>query len=562
MKNKDIANIFREIVQLLKLHGDNVFKIRYYENISIIIESLNVELCGIEPSSIQNIKGITTSAATLISDIIATGSSKKLQELLNKTPNGIVELLNVRGIGPTRLRTIWQNFGIETAEELLIACKENKLVLLPGFGFKIQERIASSLIFMNNNKNMFICAKVLHYASTLINKLQQQFINKKISITGAMRRRVEIVDAVEILIGTDNVSILLMALDVDKSIKKVTSDEVSFWQGFFVENGLKLIVRFCNPVDFYKQLILQTGSKEHLELKVNQSKTIFEGITLQDVIASESDGYAKIGLPNIPAEIREGKLEFFWVSSGSPELITIKDLKGILHVHTTASDGKDTLEAMANKCLSLGYEYMGVSDHSQSAFYANGLKPDRVKKQQQEIEILNKKLFPFKILKGIESDILMDGRLDYDEEILKSFDYVIASVHSGFDMDITKATDRIIKAIQNPYTTILGHPTGRLLLRREGFPIDYKAIIDACKNNKVIIEINTNPNRLELEWKWIDYAISKNVLLSINPDAHSVVEINDTIHGIDIGRKGGLTKNHTFNAFSLIKVSEYLNQQL
>jgi len=173
MKNKDIANIFREIVQLLKLHGDNVFKIRYYENISIIIESLNVELCGIEPSSIQNIKGITTSAATLISDIIATGSSKKLQELLNKTPNGIVELLNVRGIGPTRLRTIWQNFGIETAEELLIACKENKLVLLPGFGFKIQERIASSLIFMNNNKNMFICAKVLHYASTLINKLQQ-----------------------------------------------------------------------------------------------------------------------------------------------------------------------------------------------------------------------------------------------------------------------------------------------------------------------------------------------------------------------------------------------------
>jgi DNA polymerase (family 10) len=263
--------------------------------------------------------------------------------------------------------------------------------------------------------------------------------------------------------------------------------------------------------------------------------------------------------------MREGINEFEWIKKNKNEdLVTWESLKGILHNHSTYSDGQHSLEQMAIYCKELGFEYLGIADHSQSATYASGLLITKVQQQHAEIEQLNKKLSidrPFKILKGIESDILGDGSLDYPDEILASFDYVVASVHSNLTMNQARATERLVRAIENPYTTILGHPTGRLLLSRQGYPIDYKEVIDCCAANGVVIEINASPYRLDLDWRWIEYSIDQNVMLSINPDAHEMQGYHDMHYGIAVARKGGLTKNMTFNAFDLVEMEAYLGSR-
>ncbi len=263
--------------------------------------------------------------------------------------------------------------------------------------------------------------------------------------------------------------------------------------------------------------------------------------------------------------MREGGFEFDWIQKNKNEdLVTWESLKGILHNHSTYSDGQHSLEQMATYCKELGFEYLGIADHSQSATYASGLLITKVQQQHAEIEQLNKKLSldrPFKILKGIESDILGDGSLDYPDEVLASFDYIVASVHSNLTMNEARATERLVRAIENPYTTILGHPTGRLLLSRKGYPIDYKEVIDCCAANGVVIEINASPYRLDLDWRWIQYALERNVMLSINPDAHEMQGYHDMHYGVAVARKGGLTKNMTFNALSLVDMEAYLSKK-
>jgi DNA polymerase (family 10) len=244
-----------------------------------------------------------------------------------------------------------------------------------------------------------------------------------------------------------------------------------------------------------------------------------------------------------------------------PVLLEEKDLRGILHNHSTYSDGKHTLRQMAEYCKELGYDYLGISDHSRTAFYAGGLEIERIEKQQKEIDQLNKELAPFRIFKGIESDILSDGSLDYPENVLASFDFIVASVHSILNMDIKRATERLLRAIENPFTTILGHPTGRLLLRREGYPIDHKTIIDACAKNNVVIEINANPWRLDLDWRWVRYAMEQGVMLSINPDAHEMDGYADMKYGVLVGRKGGLTKKMTLNSLSGKEIAAYFAER-
>jgi DNA polymerase (family 10) len=276
---------------------------------------------------------------------------------------------------------------------------------------------------------------------------------------------------------------------------------------------------------------------------------------------SEVEVYHQAGLPYTPPELREGLVELNWIQAGTPPLITLQDLKGVLHNHTTDSDGRQTVEAMAKYCKALGYQYLGITDHSQSAAYAGGLKPAEIRQQHQLIDQLNQELAPFKIFKGIEVDILGDGSLDYSTEILASFDFTIASIHSNLNMDEKTATERLIKAISNPFTTILGHATGRLLLKRPGYPIDHQAVIDACAAYGVIIEINANPWRLDLDWRWVPYAIQQNVWLSINPDAHHQDEVHNMYYGILIGRKGGLTQQHTFNALSRDAVEEHFQKR-
>jgi DNA polymerase (family X) len=555
--------LLKDTARLLELHGANPFQIRHYNNAAVSLEKVNQEIAGLAPEALKNIAALHPSASKFIQEINTTGTLQRWEELTAMTPQGVREMLDLRGIGPQKVRAIWKTLGIDSLLELAQACKENRIAQLPGFGQKTQVTIQENLAFRAMQVGKFHYASALPYATDLEERLQQTFPSSLISLTGALRRKMEVVEQVEFLVGTEQEKIVMQWLDQQPTLHK--SDKLSgpfSWRGQFVGTALRLSILFCKPKVFYKQLILQTGSKAHLALLIDTDNQL--GDMLDSIMEppSEAAAYEQVTLPYIPPELREGKIELAWVrEKGAPSLLAMKDLRGVFHNHTTYSDGKHSLEEMARYCKDLGYEYIGITDHSQQAIYAGGLTPEAVQRQHEEIDQLNQVLAPFRIFKGIESDVLADGHLDYSDDVLASFDFVIASVHTGMNMDQKKATERVIKAIRNPYTTMLAHPTNRLLLKRAGFPIDYQAVIDACADCGVIIEINANPWRLELDWRWVAYALSKNVWISINPDAHDKESIQNMYYGVCVGRKGGLTQAHTFNALSREEAITYLQRR-
>ena len=373
----------------------------------------------------------------------------------------------------------------------------------------------------------------------------------------------EIITEAEFLIGSDELA------GVKANIKAMDSIE---W--ILLESGprtlrgklkgidLRVSIHFCSKADFLWKKLSLIASPLHLESLVDDKETIAQKLQKKDY-STEDEFFSINKLQIIPAEMREGYGEVELAKENKiPQLLSDKDLRGILHNHSTYSDGKHTLRQMAEYCKELGYEYLGISDHSKTAFYAGGLNEDQIIKQHQEIDVLNKELAPFRIFKSIESDILSDGKLDYSDEVLASFDFIVASVHSILNMDVKRATTRLITAIENPYTTILGHPTGRLLLRRQGYPIGHKTIIDACAQHNVVIEINANPWRLDLDWRYVRYAMEQGVKLSINPDAHAMEGYLDMKYGVLVGRKGGLTKEMTLNAKSGVEIAAYFDARL
>jgi DNA polymerase (family 10) len=390
--------------------------------------------------------------------------------------------------------------------------------------------------------------------------LKKNFPNQQFELTGEMRRKMDIVNLVEILIdGPDTTSIRNLMSDHEGSLKINDSSSGPYsLRGNFNAIDLKWQIRFTNPSKFHAKRMLSTGSGKHLAGLINDGKTMHQYL-LENDIDSEDAAYKAFDSPYIEPELREGTFEIdFSGNDAPPELLELNDLKGPIHNHSNYSDGANPIRQLANYCMDKGYEYLGLSDHSKSAFYADGLREFDIIKQHEEIDKLNQEYAPFRIFKGIESDILNDGSLDYEPDVLASFDFIVASIHSNLNMNQEKATQRLLKAIENPYTTMLGHPTGRLLLKRKAYPIDHKKIIDACAKHKVIIEINANPWRLDLEWQWVNYAISQGVILSINPDAHEIDGFEDMKYGVYIGRKGGLTKELTFNAWGLERVEKYL----
>ncbi|NVO85279.1 PHP domain-containing protein, partial [Hymenobacter terrestris] len=340
------------------------------------------------------------------------------------------------------------------------------------------------------------------------------------------------------------------------------------WRGTATASAVQVDVRLIAPAEFTNQLLLTSATDAHLsgaltddELQPGQPASLRQWLK-REQFATETDLYERAGLQYVEPELREGLWELPLARQHQlPQLLEPGDLRGSLHNHSTYSDGTHSLREMATFLRDGGYEYLGICDHSQAAHYANGLPVERVRQQHQEIDQLNQELAPFRIFKGIESDILSDGGLDYAPAVLETFDFIVASVHSNLKMDERKATTRVLRAIENPYTTMLGHPTGRLLLRREGYPLDHKAIIDACAKHNVIIEINANPWRLDLDWRWVHYALEQGVQLSINPDAHHTSGYADMRYGVLMGRKGGLTKATTFNTKSVEEAAEYFAQR-
>ncbi|TND07894.1 MAG: DNA polymerase (family X) [Bacteroidetes bacterium] len=531
MTTEDIAHALKLTAQLMELHGDNPFKVKSLSNAAYRLDKTGIDLAGKSLEELEQIEGIGKGIAQKIIELEQHGVTKELQALLDKTPAGVIEMLGVKGIGPKKVAQLWKELEVESVGELLYACHENRLVDLKGFGTKTQEQVRKAIEFNMGAKGKFHYATAEATAQRLVEFLKAQCKTELVSLAGAVRRKCEIVESIEAVV----------AFEGDISL-----------DDFENHHRVPVGITQCTAGEFYTALLTHSASPEHLE----QLETAH--IAIPANAKSEEAGFAEMKLQYIEPELREGRGEILLAQQNKiPQLVEMTDLRGILHNHSTWSDGMHTLQEMAEHCKKLDYDYLGICDHSQSAFYANGLKADRVAAQQEEIDALNKKLAPFRIFKGIESDILHDGSLDYPEEILKTFDFIVGSVHSGLKMDKEKATTRLLRAIENPYTTILGHPTGRLLLSREGYPVDHKKIIDACAANQVIIELNAHPYRLDIDWRWIPYCLEKGVQISINPDAHEKDGLLDMYYGVCVARKGMLTKDMCFNALSGEEISKY-----
>ncbi len=552
MTNKEIAKAFQQLGEIMELHGENPFKIRSYQNAYITLRKLDQPLEGMSEEEIAEIKGVGKAIAAKIRELLDTGKMATLEKYKAMTPAGVQEMLNIAGFGPKKILSVWKDLGVESVGELLYAVNENRLIELKGFGKKTQDDLRQKLEYYQRSKDKFHYAALEKEAEKLLSQLQRLLPDAKVSLTGAMRRRNNLVDAIEILI-TDTHD-LEKLFDEQVLVKKESKDVVIFAE---TSEGYPVKLYTCKNHEFGSKLFRYTAAPAFLDGFVAQFPDLdFKGL------ADEEAVFAKVNLPYIEPELRESAEILRQAARGTlPELLKESDLRGVIHAHSTYSDGLHTLREMAEYARQQGFEYLGITDHSKSAFYANGLPPERVLQQWAEIDELNKELSPFCIFKGIESDILNDGSLDYEEEILQQFDFIIASVHSNLRMDEIKATQRLIHAIENPYTTILGHPTGRLLLSREGYPIDHKKVIDACAANGVAIELNANPYRLDLDWTWIPYALEKGVKIAINPDAHSREGIHDIHYGVLSARKGGLTAGMCLNTLTVAAFADFCKKR-
>ncbi|MEB2781852.1 helix-hairpin-helix domain-containing protein [Algoriphagus sp. C2-6-M1] len=544
----------------MELHDENPFKIRSYQSALISLERGDQDIMGLSEGELATIQGVGKSMVEAIQQLKETDTFPFLEELLAKTPEGILEVLQIKGLGPKKVKTLWEELGITSTHELMEACQSGKVAKIKGFGEKTQDTIIQNLEFKASNSGKWLYADL----EETVMKLQETFrgIAPKadLTIVGDFARKMEIITETEFLISSDELPSVKSKIKAMDSIDWILLESgPRTLRGKLKEIELRVSVHFCSKEDFLWKKLSLIASPLHLESLVDEKESVSQKLQKRDY-SSEVEFFSINKLQFIPAEMREGFGEVALAKENKiPELLTEKELKGILHNHSTYSDGKHSLRQMAEYCEELGYEYLGISDHSKTAFYAGGLEVEKILKQHQEIDELNKKMAPFRIFKGIESDILSDGKLDYEDAVLASFDFIVSSVHSILNMDIKRATSRLIRAIENPFTTILGHPTGRLLLRRQGYPIDHKAVIDACATNNVVIEINANPWRLDLDWRWVRYAMDQGVMLSINPDAHEMEGYADMKYGVLVGRKGGLTKEMTLNAMTLNEIGNYFD---
>lgn len=555
MDNAAIADNFALLAKLMDIHGENPFKSKTYAVAAFNIEKLPVSLQETPREKLFSIKGIGESVGRKVIEMLDTGRLEILDEIISKTPTGVIEMLNIKGLGPKKINTIWKEMGIESIGELLYACNENRLTLFKGFGEKTQKNVQESIEFYFQHQGHFLYAQLDEVFPQIDNYLKKIFSPEKVHVTGRYRRQELTIDELEFVILEQNETIKpkFQTAQPPELVEETASSLL-----FKLRNGLKLRL-YTSGNSMPEELFKSTGSPEFLEA--------FRKAYPSLKYSSEENGndeavFRAVALPYILPCLRESAIIIEKAKQDKlPELIQVADIRSIIHSHSNWSDGSNTIEEMATESIKRGYEYLVISDHSQTAFYANGLKEDRIREQQRYIDELNKKLAPFRIFKSIESDILNDGSLDYPDHILKTFDLVIASVHSNLGMPEEKANARLIKAIENPYTTILGHMTGRLLLSRSGYPVDHKKIIDACVNNQVVIELNAHPRRLDIDWKWIEYALEKGVLLSINPDAHALDGFDDVKYGVLAAQKGGLTKQKNLSSFSLREFEEFLRRQ-
>jgi DNA polymerase (family 10) len=567
LTKETIIQILEEIATLLELTGENPFKSRAYQNAARNLEKSEVDFDElVKENRLTEIEGIGEAISKKLTELIQTGKLEYYEKLKDSVPPGHLEMLKIPGLGPKKIHALYEQLGVKDVGELEYACLENRLVDLKGFGEKTQDNILAGIAKLKVYKERRLYAEVAVEAEVLLEYLKRDKSILSISIAGSLRRGNETVKDIDILAASKNPEKLGGHFTSYERIETVTANgetKVSV----VLKSGINADLRIVTSAEYPYALHHFTGSKEHntamrgrakdMGLKMNEYGLFRRDKNIK--CASEEELFAALKLQFIEPELRENMGEIQAAEKNElPKLVEEKDVRGIFHVHTNFSDGGETLENMARAAREMGLQYIGISDHSRSAYYAGGLQIEDIKKQHELIDKLNKKLKPFHIFKGIEADILPDGSLDYDEKTLARFDFVIAAVHSNFNMPAREMTARLKKALQNKYATMLAHPTGRLLLSREPYAVNLEEVIDTAAKFGKAVELNANAHRLDLDWRHCIYAKRKGVKIAINPDAHQIAGLRDVSFGVKIARKGWLSSEDCLNCMSLVRMKEYL----
>jgi DNA polymerase (family 10) len=570
MDKKAVAAALEEIALLSELAGENPFKVRAYESGARAILTFPGDLDeAVKRGELAHIKGIGKSIAAVIAELTQKSECRTLQELREKVPPGLLELLQVPGLGPKKAKILYDQLQVASLGELEYAIQENRLLSLPGFGAKTQEKLRAGLDRVKRYAGFFRLGDLLPAARQLVEQVRRQPGIHRAEVAGGVRRCLEVDDAIILVAAATDHQETFSALAGLFPAVRFEQPEPGRLEAT-LSQGMRLVLALTAPEHFGAAWLFHTGSPNHLKglqeraggagLQLTPKGLLSQGLLLPG--REEKDVYRGLGLPFIPPELREGLGELEAAAQGQlPRLIESEDVQGCFHVHSYYSDGVNSPEELAGAAQERGWRFLGLSDHSQSAYYAGGLKPEDLERQNAELAALRQNHPHFNFFWGIEADILGDGALDYEDNILRGFDFVIASVHSQFRLPREEMTRRILGAMANPHCTMLGHVSGRLLLAREPYEVDLEAILEFAGKNQVIMELNASPYRLDLDWRWLRRAKDLGVLISLNPDAHSLEDLDDMAYGVMAARKGWLEKQDVLNTYAPEEVSHFLQRR-
>lgn len=576
MDKSEVAAILEEIATLLELQGENPFRANAYARAGRSIEQLETNIEDVvRDGKLDQVPGVGETLRDKITTLVTTGKLEFYDDLKARTPPGLLQMLRLPGMGPKKVKLLHDTLGIDDLKKLKAACDEGLVASLKGFGAKTQKNILEGLAFLDQMGDRVRLDQALAIAEAIVAELKKTPGIHRMELCGSVRRRKETIKDIDILVSADDAGPIMDAFVNLPTVQKVighgetkSSVVVSGTDHHAAKVMINADLRVVSDAQFPFALNYFTGSKEH-NIRLRQ-RAIDYGYKLNEYdlagckkpITEEADIYNALDLEYVPPELREDTGEIDAAAHTKlPDLLELKDIHGVFHNHTTWSDGRASLEQMAEAARALGYQYLGIADHSQSLNIARGLSPERVREQQKEMDALNAKFKGFRIFKGIECDILADGSLDYDEEVLATFDYVVASVHVHTHQTQEEMTARITRAISHPRVTMLGHATGRLLLKRDAYKVDLDAVLHAAAKHGTMIEINANPYRLDLDWIHCKRAKALGVKLVINPDAHATEELAFTRFGVDVARRGWLEKSDVFNTKTLAQVTKELDKR-